>query len=474
MFRSLLILMCLTPAVGAAERMPNVVFILADDLGAYELGCYGQQKIRTPAIDRLASEGIRFDRFYAGNNVCAPSRCSLLTGKHPGHATIRDNREVTPEGQHPIGAKETTLAELFKKQKYATAAYGKWGLGMFGSDGDPLRHGFDTFFGYNCQRHAHYFYPEYLYRDAKRFDIPTNKIKTGDVHSHDLVEKEALAFIQKHRREPFFLFLPVTLPHVSLQIPESSLKDYVGKLGPDPAYDGKKGYVPHPTPHAAYAAMVTRLDQTVGRIRQLLKEEGLENDTLVIFTSDNGPTHNVGGADSTFFESAGKLRGLKGSMYEGGLRVPFIAAWPGKIQAGGSNSSRFAFWDLFPTFTQLLGDKETYDTDGTSLLPTLIGKGEQKQHEYLYWESPGYGGQQAIIVGDWKAVRMQLGKGVIKTELYDLKSDPNETANVAERHVEVLQKLEALMMKAHTPSKIFPLPSIDFKPAPKKESPKKS
>ena len=468
MIRSLLVLISLVSAIHAADRPPNVVLILADDLGSAELGCYGQKKIRTPAIDQLAADGMKFNRFYAGNNVCAPSRCCLMTGKHPGHATIRDNREVKPEGQHPIGRDEPSLARMFKAKNYATAAMGKWGLGMFGSEGDPLTHGFDAFFGYNCQRHAHYFYPEYLYRNDRRFELPGNKIKSGEIHSHDLIEKEALAFITAHRQDPFFLFLPATLPHVSLQIPEASLKEYAGKLGEDPPYDGKKGYLPHPTPHAAYAAMVTRLDQTVGKIRQTLKELGLAENTLVIFSSDNGPTHNVGGADSTFFESAGPLRGLKGSMYEGGLRVPFVAAWPGVIKPGSTNDGRFAFWDLLPTIAELTGQKVPEGVDGISILPALTGKGTQKSHEFLYWESPGYGAQQALIAGDWKAVRQQLAKGVIKTELYDLNADPNEKTDVAGKNSEVVRRLEGLMSSAHVPSKLFPLPAVDFKPVPKK------
>ncbi|HMP17888.1 MAG TPA: sulfatase-like hydrolase/transferase, partial [Gemmatales bacterium] len=250
---------------GYCQQKPNIIFILADDLGSSELGCYGQTKIQTPHINRLAAQGMKFTKFYAGNNVCAPSRCSLLTGKHPGHATIRDNREDKPEGQQPLLASDVTLASLLKKQGYTTAAIGKWGLGMFGTTGDPLRHGFDSFFGYNCQRHAHSHYPAYLYRNDTRFALPGNLRHTGTVHSHDLLDVEAEKFLRENATKPFFLFLPVTLPHVAVQVPERDLEQYVGKFGDDPPYDGKKGYFPHPQPRTGYAAMVSKIDRTVGK-----------------------------------------------------------------------------------------------------------------------------------------------------------------------------------------------------------------
>lgn len=451
--------------VHAEERLPNIVFILADDLGAYELGWYGQKKIKTPNIDRLAEQGMRFTRFYAGNNVCAPSRCSLLTGKHPGHATIRDNKEAQPEGQQPIRADEVTLSSLLKQKGYATGAIGKWGLGMFNTSGDPLRHGFDFFFGYNCQRHAHSHYPKYLYRNAERFELPGNDLKTGKTYSHDLLEAESLQFIRQHREKPFFLYLPYIIPHVAVQVPEDDLNQYRGKLGDDPAYDGKKGYVPHPAPHAGYAAMVSRLDQTVGKIMALLDELHLTENTLIIFTSDNGPTHNVGGADSTFFESAGKLRGLKGSMYEGGLRVPFIASWKGKIKPGSVCDARWAFWDVMPTLGEVAQAKTPGNLDGLSFLPTLLRQPQSKQHEYFYWESSGYGGQQAVIAGSWKAVRTQLkqqaGQAKLKTQLFNLDNDESEKNDVASQHSDEVVKLEAIMQREHVPSLLFPLPAID-------------
>src|SRR5262245_24260397 len=313
----------------AADRPPNVVLIIADDLGWAELGCYGQKHIRTPSVDRLAAGGMTFTRFYAGNAVCAPSRCALMTGRHMGHATIRNNRAVGEEGQWPIKADDVTVTELLKAKGYATGAMGKWGLGMWDTAGSPLKHGFDLFYGYNCQGHAHSHYPTYLYRNDKRFELPGNNGVTGDSYTQDLFEKEAIAFIEAHKGEPFFLYLPFIVPHTAVQVPEDSLAEYKGKLGDDPPYDGKTNgkpsYLPHPTPHAAYAAMVTRMDRSVGRIVEKIKAAGLENDTLIIFTSDNGPAHNYGGTDSTFFKSAGNLRGLKGSLYEGGIRAPFIA-----------------------------------------------------------------------------------------------------------------------------------------------------
>jgi arylsulfatase len=461
---SLFSILIASATLTAAEPVkPNIVFIMADDLGCFELGCYGQTKIKTPNLDRMAKEGMKFTRFYSGNAVCAPSRCCLMTGKHPGHATVRDNKEQKPEGQFPILESDVTIAELLKKQGYATAAMGKWGLGPFGSTGDPMKHGFDLFFGYNCQRHAHTHYPTYLYRNDKRFEIPDNDGVKGDTFTQDLFEKEALTFIDANKAKPFFLYLPFTVPHVAVQVPEDSLKEYEGKLGEDPAYDGKKGYQPHPTPHAAYAAMVTRMDRSVGRILDKLKELKIDDNTLVLFTSDNGPTHNVGGADSTFFESAGKLRGLKGSLYEGGIRVPMLALWPGKVKAGSTNDLSFAFWDMLPTLCELTATETPKALDGISFVPALMGK-EQAAHEFLYWEFPSYGGQQAIQAGKWKAVRQNLTakKAINPTlELFNLSTDPGEKNDLAQAEPGVLKKLVEMMKQQHTPSKDFPAPALD-------------
>lgn len=456
-------LIALLAATTALAAPPNVVLIVADDLGWAELGCYGQTHIKTPCLDKMAAGGMKFTQFYAGQAVCAPSRCALMTGKHMGHAAVRDNREAAnkAEGQHPLSADELTVATLLKKKGYTTAAMGKWGLGMFGTSGDPLKHGFDTFYGYNCQRHAHTHYPTFLYRNAERFDLKGNDGAKGDSYTQDLFEREALEFLTANKEKPFFLFLPFVVPHVAVQVPEDSLKEYQGKLGDDPAYDGKKGYRVHPAPHAAYAAMVTRMDRSVGRILDKLKELKLDDNTLVLFTSDNGPTHNVGGADSTFFKSAGDLRGLKGSLYEGGIRVPLLACWPGKIKPGTTCDTPFAFWDFLPTLCELTGADTPKGIDGLSFLPTLLGQGGQKAHDFLYWEFPGYGGQQAVREGNWKAVRQKLGQKKIMTELYDLKADPNETTDVAAKNPEVVMKLEKRMAEQHTPNKDFPLQAVD-------------
>jgi arylsulfatase len=454
----LALLACALPALATP---PNVVLIVADDLGWAELGCYGQKHIKTPSLDKLAAGGMKFTQFYSGQAVCAPSRCVLMTGKHTGHAAIRNNKEAQPEGQHPMPETEVTVATLLKKKGYTTAAMGKWGLGMFGTSGDPLKHGFDSFYGYNCQRHAHTHYPTYLYRNSERFDLKGNDGAKGDSFTQDLFEAEALKFLDANKAKPFFLFLPFVVPHVAVQAPDDALKEYEGKLGDDPAYDGTKGYRKHPAPHAGYAAMVTRMDRTVGRITDKLKELKLDENTLVLFTSDNGPTHNVGGADSTFFKSAGDLRGLKGSLYEGGIRVPLIASWPGKIKAGGTCDTPFAFWDFLPTLCEVTGADTPKGLDGISFLLTLLGKGEQAKHDFLYWEFPGYGGQQAVREGDWKAVRQKLGQKKINTELYGLKADPNETTDVAAKHPDVLTRLEARMAEQHTPNKDFPLQAVD-------------
>jgi len=468
MFRSFCLVAALaltgSPLHAADEaRPPNIVFILADDLGCFELGCYGQKLIKTPNIDKLAERGMKFTHFYSGQAVCAPSRCALMTGKHMGHATVRNNIQFKKgeEGQFPIRAEDVTITELLKAKGYATGAMGKWGLGMWDTTGSPLKHGFDLFYGYNCQAHAHTHYPTHLYRNDKRFDIKDNDGKTGKQFSHDLFETETLDFIDKNKAKPFFLYLPFTVPHVAVQVPEDSLAEYKDKLGDDPAYDGKKGYQPHPAPHAGYAAMVTRMDRSVGRIMDKLKELKLDKDTLVIFTSDNGPTHNVGGADSTFFKSAGTLRGLKGSLYEGGIRVPFIANWPGKIKAGTTSDERFYFPDVLPTLCDAVGTKPTEGIDGISFWPTLAGYAKQRPHDFLYWEFPSYGGQQAVIEGNWKAVRQALGKGVVKTELYDLTKDEGEKNDVAEKNPEVVARLEKLMKEQHTPNATFPLQVID-------------
>lgn len=447
----LLLLPAPTEAPVSADR-PNIVYIMADDLGYGELGSYGQVHIRTPHLDRMATEGMRFTQHYSGSPVCAPSRCVLLTGMHSGHATVRDNLEYKPEGQEPIFADDVTVAEVLKGAGYATGCFGKWGLGYPGSVGDPLNQGFDRFYGYNCQRHAHNFYPRYLWSDDEMVELPGNdRGLTGPHYSHDLIEREALAFIRDHQEEPFFCYVPFTIPHLALQVPDASMNDYLGRFEEEP-YTGKS-YLPHPTPKSAYAGMITHMDASVGRILSLLEELGLDDNTLVIFTSDNGPTH-LGPAqvDYEFFDSAGGLRGLKGSVYEGGLRVPMIARWPGKIAAGSTSDHISAFQDVLPTCAEIAGLEAPDHVDGISFLPSLVGEGEQKQHDYLYWDFPGYRGQLAVRQGKWKAVRRELRKKPdAPLELYDLEADPAESTDVSAEHPEIAAKLAKILHEGRTP-----------------------
>ena len=459
------------------KSVPNIVFILADDLGYQELGCYGQKWIQTPHIDQIAKDGIRFTQFYAGNAVCAPSRCNLLTGKHPGHAYVRNNGK--PQyvqhmkekegweypGQHPIPDAEVTIAEMLKQKNYATGAMGKWGLGHFGTTGDPNQQGFDLFYGFNCQVHAHNHYPRFLWRNHHKETLPGNdRTLYGETYSQDKFVENGLNFIREHQDQPFFLYLPFAIPHLAIQSPEKSLAKYRGKI---PEEDYKhRGYIKHPHPRAGYAAMITHMDDGVGQIMALLKELKLDDNTIVFFTSDNGPAYDrLGGTDSQFFESAGPWRGFKGSLYEGGIRVPLVVQWPGHIQPGEVTDHLSAFWDVMPTIAALTGTKAPADIDGISFLPTLLDKPQQqKQHEYLYWEFPAYTGQQAVHMGDWKGVRQNLlkkKKPQMKIELYNLKTDPGEQHDVAEQNPEVVARIKSIMKTGRTPSKTFPFPALD-------------
>lgn len=444
-------------SVPREHRPPNVVLIVADDLGWGELGCYGQTKLRTPRIDALASQGARFTQFYAGAPVCAPSRCTLLTGKHNGHGFVRDNHEVQPEGQLSLPASEVTLAEALRANGYATGCFGKWGLSTPDSEGHPNAQGFDQFFGYICQRQAHDYYPDHLWRNAERIELD------GKQYSHDLVAEAALDFVRRNKEQPFFLYVPFTIPHLALQVPEDSLAEYVGQWE-DPPYDGKKGYRAHATPRAAYAAMVTRMDSDVGRIVDLLEQLDLDENTAVLFTSDNGPTYDrIGGSDSKFFGSAGELRGLKGSVYEGGLRVPLVVRWPGAVKPGTKCENPAAFWDLFPTLCEVTRAAAPAGLDGESLVPALVpGKSLQVEpvHERtkpLYWELAGYGGQQAARRGDWKAVRREMQQGNERIELYDLRNDPAESRDVALAHPGLVDEFRLLFETERSESPLFPL-----------------
>jgi arylsulfatase len=476
------------PASGAGRGKPNIVYILADDLGYAEVGCYGQKKIRTPHIDALAAAGMRFTQHYSGSPVCAPSRCVLLTGKHTGHSYIRDNDEMGDrgdvwhdprlEGQRPLPPGTATIGTMLKRIGYATGAIGKWGLGGPGSTGEPNRQGFDHFYGYLCQRVAHNYYPTHLWRNGEKhvlegnpYFFPHQKLPAdkdphdpasyapyrGAQYSVDLMAREALRFIRRHRDRPFFLYLPFPVPHVSLQVPDDSLREYEGAF-PETPYKGEKGYLPHPRPRAAYAAMVTRMDRHIGRIMALLKELDLDEKTVVFFSSDNGPTFN-GGTDSAFFESAGPLRGLKCELYEGGIRVPMIARWPGRIGAGTTTDHVSAFWDVLPSIAEITGAAPPDGIDGISFLPTLLGSGTQRDHEYLYWEYHGRPGQ-AVRMGRWKGLRLNARKDPDgPVALYDLVADVGERNDVAQTHPSVADKIKRCM-DLRTPS---PFPRWNFR-----------
>ncbi len=483
----LLLCPCLRPAVAESRdpSRPNIVFILADDLGYSELGCYGQTLIRTPRIDRLARQGMRFTRSYSGSAVCAPSRCVLMTGRHPGHASIRNNGEIRPEGQRPIPREEPLVSELLARRGYVCGAFGKWGLGFPGSEGDPVKRGFSRFFGYNCQRHAHSYYPSYLwdgdrrisldndppvpghagFAPGERSDRPEDYARfQGSDYAPDRINQAALDFVRENRDRPFFLYYPTVIPHLALHVPEDSVREYAALGWEDPPFARPRGgYTPHFTPRAAYAAMITRLDTYVGRILDLLEELGLEESTLVVFTSDNGTTHLKEEVDYDFFESVRPLRGLKGSLYEGGVRVPLIVRWPGKIRAGSVSDFRTGFEDWLPTLQELAGG-EPVESDGASLAGLLQG-GAPPEREYLYREFPGYGGQQALWTGPWKGIRRNMlqrsNPDPLKMELYHLDSDPSESNDLAEERPEVAERIASLMAEARRPSPRFPFPPLE-------------
>lgn len=477
-FFAVVLSLALLPMVHAEEAAspPNIILLLADDLGYQELGCYGQKWIKTPNIDQIAKNGVRMTDFYSGNAVCAPSRCNLMTGKHPGHAYIRDNGDPKNlqhlkeqygwefPGQNPIPDEEVTIAEVLKQKGYATAAIGKWGLGHFGTTGDPNRQGFDLFYGMNCQRHAHNHYPNFLWRNTTKEIQPGNdRTLTGETFSEDQFRKEAIKFIEENKDGPFFLYMPFIIPHLSIQVTEESLNQYKGVI-PEEEYV-HRGYLQHPYPRAGYAAMISHMDRDIGQILARVEELGLTDNTLVIFTSDNGPTYDrLGGSDSDFFESAGPFRGLKGSIYEGGIRVPLVAKWPGKIPSGEVCDFPAAFWDLMPTIAQATGTQTPDGIDGVSLLPAWMGEDAQKR-PYLYWEFRGYGGQQAVRMGKWKAVRQNIMKkgnpDPLKIELYNLAMDIGETMDKADENPEVVEKIRAIMKKEHSPSELFPMPALD-------------
>ena len=424
----------LCPAAIVAK--PNIVLIMADDLGYGHLGSYGQTKIDTPNLDALAAAGLRFTQAYAGSTVCAPSRSVLLTGLHGGHTSVRGNL-----GDAHIQDEDVTLAEVLKSAGYATGGYGKWGLGLAGSPGHPLSQGFDDFLGYLHQVHGHFFYPFWLTLNHGRMNLRLNENGGRGQYSHDLIFDRALEFIRNNSEEPFFCYLPVTIPHVELAVPADSLTQYLGKF---PEIGGGQerriGYIVSPNPRATYAAMVSRLDRDVGRLVDLLRDLGIDRDTVVIFNSDNGAQSRFDVSEDFFDASAG-LRGYKGSMYEGGLRVPQIVNWPGRVRAGSVSDHITYFPDLMPTFAELAG-VDPPETDGISIVPTILGEGHQDSHDWLYWELVTSGNRlhsQAARNGRWKFVR---GKADGPVEVYDLVADGAEATDLAAQRPELVREFE--------------------------------
>jgi arylsulfatase A-like enzyme len=480
------------PAAAASSSRPNIIYILADDLGYGEIGPYGQRKIETPRLDRFAAEGLRFTQFYAGSPVCAPSRGAFLTGRHTGHAYVRDNHELggfadaEERGQEPLPVGTRTIARWLQTQGYATAAIGKWGLGGPGSIGAPNKHGFDLFFGYLDQKQAHNCYPSHLWKNDARFPLrnpyfsPHQKLAgdpadpaayrayLGTDYAIDRMTQEAVAFLEAHaktgaagRAQPFFLYFAPTLPHLALQVPEAARARYDGRF-PETPYTGDHGYLPQRTPRAAYAAMITTLDTQVGILLDTLRAQGLDQNTIVFFTSDNGASFATGGIDTAFFDSNGGLRGAKATVYEGGVRVPMIARWPGRIAAGGTTDHVAASWDVWTTVADLIGrSSDGGRTDGLSFAPALLGTGAQPRHDFLYWEfSSQEDGSRAVRMGRWKGVRRHVRTTPdAAMELYDLDRDVAEAHDLSAAHPDIVARIDAIMRREHTPA---PLKAWEF------------
>ncbi|MCB1020236.1 MAG: arylsulfatase [Bryobacterales bacterium] len=446
--------------VEAPPPPPNIVLILADDLGYGDLGSYGQTRIQTPVLDQMAREGLRFTDFHSGSTVCAPSRGALMTGFHTGHAVVRGNREVKPMGQHPLPPESVTIAEVLRNKGYQTALIGKWGLGGPDSTGEPNLQGFDYFCGYLCQRHAHNSYPEFLFRNRDRFPLanvlPEPKREDGAgvstqkyEYSGDLLMHEAVDFIDRSAGAgPFFLAFTPTIPHANNEGGKDGME--VPDLGPYADMDW-------PERQKQHASMITRLDTGIGRLMRMLGQKGVAENTLVLFSSDNGP-HAEGGNDPEFNNSNGPLRGIKRDLYEGGVRVPLIAVWPGHTPAGQTSDYLGAFWDLLPTFAEIAGAPPPAETDGISMVPVLTGHpDEQPQHEFLYWEfHEGKGSKQAVRMGKWKGVKLTPDGPL---ELYDVSDDIGEQSNVADAHQDVVAKIEDYLKTARTESEFWPLKS---------------
>jgi len=425
---------------------PNIIFILADDLGYGDIGCFGQKKIKTPNLDQMAREGMRFTSVYAGSTVCAPSRCALMTGLHSGHGWIRGNSPLA------LRPEDETVAEVLKRAGYRTGLVGKWGLGLDGSTGAPGKKGFDEWFGYLDQHHAHDYYPEFLWRgDAQgneiRVRLENNQKRQKGDYSHDKFTREALGFLNRSQGDPFFLYLAYTIPHANNELTRATGN---GMETPDDSPYSKE---PWPQSEKNKAAMITRLDHDIGILLATLKDLKIEDNTIVFFSSDNGP-HKEGGNNPDFFESRGPLRGIKRDLYEGGIRVPTIVRWPGKIKAGATSNFPWAFWDFLPTAAEIATAKPPPDIDGISILPTLLGQEQSHRHDFFYWEFHERGSKQAVRMGDWKAVRLAPDQPL---ELYDLKTDLGETQNVADKNFSIVAKVEAYLKTARTESSQWPL-----------------
>ena len=446
---ALAFLFCLS--ANADTKKTNIILIMVDDAGYGDFGCYGQKLFTTPNIDRMAASGMLFTQHYSGSTVCAPTRCSIMNGVHTGHAFVRGNREVQPEGQAPIPSDMITIPKLLRKAGYVTGMFGKWGLGAPKSSGDPMNQGWDEFFGYNCQRQAHTFYPKHLWHNYEKVMLD------GKTYSHDLIQEKALQFIRDNEKKSFFAYLPLTIPHAAMQCPEEDVAPFRKKFS---QFENKIGKYSHGSiirnPVAAFAGMMTRMDRGIGQILDLLNELDIAENTLVLFTSDNGP-HYEGGHQPGFFNSNGPLKGHKRDLYEGGIRVPLIAYWPGKIKSGSVSNHICAHWDLMPTFCELAKISEPNHTDGISYIPALTGK-KQKKHAYLYWEFHSYGNAQAIRMGDWKGIRLKVKNDPnAPIQLFDLKKDIGETNNIAANHPDIIRRFTKLFKTAHTPSERFPL-----------------
>lgn len=485
---------CKVRVLKSDQSRPNIILILADDLGYGDLGCYGQQKIETPNLDSLAVTGMKFTQFYAGSPVCAPSRCVLMTGKHSGHAYIRGNDEwsergnvwsyeamiidSTLEGQRPLPEGTVLIPSLLKKAGYRTAMIGKWGLGAPHTNSIPTKMGFDFFCGYNCQRQAHTYFPVHLYLNENRILLGNDTIAPGtkleknsdpwdptsyenfklQQYAPETMFRKMVSFIEDNKKDPLFIYWATPIPHVPLQAPDSIIQYYVEKFGNENPYTGDAGYFPQRYPHAAYAAMISYLDMQIGKLIKKLKEEGLFENTVILFTSDNGPTYN-GGTDSKWFSSTGPFhseRGwAKGSVHEGGIRVPLIVSWPFKVERGSVSDHMAAFQDVMPTLCEFSGANLPENNDGISFLPVLLGQLNQKDHPYLYWEFPEYGGQQAVRMDRWKAIRKNIKEGSLEIELYDLEEDLKEENNIASQNPEILKQVKEIMKEEHEQAEIF-------------------